>query len=129
MIGTLLVHGVGERMTRRFAGIVVGSQTLVVFFGALVAYAIGKSQGNTDHTAYLFVGIALALVCLVAAGNLRRPWGVTVGWIVQILTIASSVVVPMMLIVGVMFLALWILALSQGRKMDRLTRTYLRDHP
>lgn len=129
MIGTLLVHGVGERMTRRFAGIVVGSQTLVVFFGALVAYAIAKSQGNADHTAYLFVGIALALVCLVSAGNLRRPWGVTVGWVVQILTIASSVVVPMMLIVGVMFLALWILALAQGRKMDRLTRTYLRENP
>lgn len=120
MIGSLLVYGIGDRITRRFAGVVVGFQTLAVFFGALVAYAIAKSQGNSEHTAYLVLGLLLALLCVIAAGSLWCPWGVTLGWFVQILVIASTVIVPMMLIVGVMFLALWITALMQGGKMDRL---------
>ncbi len=121
MIGALLIHGVGERMTRRFAGIVVGSQTLVVFLGALVAWAIAKSQHDTAHTSYLVVGLVLAVLCVVAAGTLRRSWGVTLGWVVQIATVLAGVVLPMMFVVGLMFLALWVTALVQGRKMDALT--------
>lgn len=124
MIGNVLAHGVGERMTRRFAGMVVGSQTLVVFLGALVAWAIAKSQHNTAHTSYLVVGLVLAVLCIVAAGTLRRPWGVTLGWGVQLATIVAGVVLPMMFVVGVMFLALWVTALVQGRKMDALTTNY-----
>lgn len=121
MIGTLLIYGIGEKMTRRFAGIVVGSQTLVVFLGALVAWAIAKSQHNAAHTSYLVVGLVLAVLCIVASGTLRRPWGVTLGWVVEIATVLAGFVLPMMFVVGVMFLALWVTALVQGRKMDALT--------
>jgi Na+/phosphate symporter len=120
MLGNVLVHGVGERMTRRFAGMVVGSQTLVVFLGALVAWAIAKAQ-HTAHTSYLVVGLVLALLCIIAAGTLRRPWGVTLGWVVQCATLLAGIVLPMMFVVGLMFLALWVTALVQGRKMDELT--------
>ncbi|GAB3487321.1 DUF4233 domain-containing protein [Flexivirga lutea] len=121
LIGNVLVHGVGDRMTRRFAGIVVGSQTVVVFLGALVAWAIAKAQHDTAHTSYLVIGLVLAVLCVVAAGTLRRPWGVTLGWIVEIATLLAGFVLPMMFVVGVMFLALWVTALVQGRKMDALT--------
>ncbi|GGB16863.1 hypothetical protein GCM10011492_03310 [Flexivirga endophytica] len=121
MIGNLLVHGVGDRMTRRFAGLVVGSQTVVVFLGALVAWAIAKAQHDTAHTSYLVIGLVLAVLCIVAAGTLRRPWGVTLGWVVQCATLLAGFVLPMMFVVGVMFIALWVTALVQGRKMDDLT--------
>lgn len=117
--------GVQEKMTRRFAGIVIGSQSLVVFFGALVAYALAKSTGDGGHTAYLWTGIVLAVLCIVAAGSMRRPWGITLGWAIQLLTLAAAVIVPMMLVVGLVFGALWITALVQGTKMDRLTRDYV----
>ena len=129
VIGEVLVHGVGEKMTRRFAGIVVGSQTVVVFLGALVAWAIAKAQHNDAHTSYLVIGLVLALLCLVAAGTLRRPWGVTLGWIVEIATLLAGFVLPMMFVVGVMFLALWITALVQGRKMDALTAHHQEQDP
>lgn len=121
----LVLSGVREKMTRRFAGIVIGSQSLVVFFGALVAYAIAKSQGQSAHGTYLAVGCVIAVLCIVAAGSMRRPWGITLGWLIQLVTIASAVIVPMMLIVGLVFLALWITALVQGEKMDQLTRDYV----
>lgn len=120
----LIFHGVAEKMTRRFAAIVVGSQSLVVFFGALVAFAIAKAQDDGSHTGYLVVGCLLAVLCIVAAGAMRRPWGVTLGWAIQIATLAATFVVPMMFFVGLVFGALWITALVQGAKMDRLTREF-----
>lgn len=111
-------------MTRRFAGIVIGCQTVVVFLASLVAFAIARAQGETSHTAYLVVGLVLAVLCVVAAGTLRRRWGVTLGWLIEIATLAAAVIVPMLLVVGLIFLALWVTALVQGRKMDRLTHDF-----
>lgn len=124
MIGRLLVYGVGERMTRRFAAIVIGCQSVIVFFGALVAFAMARSKGESAHTTYLVVGIVFAVLCIVAAGTLRMPWGVTLGWLIEIATIVSAAVVPMMLVVGIVFLALWATALVQGRRMDQLTADF-----
>lgn len=120
----LFFYGVGEKMTRRFAAIVIGSQSLVVFFGALVAYGMAKATDDAAHTAYLVVGCVIAALCIIAAGAMRRPWGVTLGWLIELATLAATFVVPMMFFVGLVFGALWITALVQGRKMDRLTREF-----
>lgn len=120
----LFFYGVGEKMTRRFAAIVIGSQSLVVFFGALVAYGMAKATDDAAHTAYLVIGCVIAALCIIAAGAMRRPWGVTLGWLIELATLAATFVVPMMFFVGLVFGALWITALVQGRKMDRLTREF-----
>ena len=125
----MLVYGVGEKMTRRLAAVVIGCQSLVVFFGALVAFQLGRTNGEAGHSAYLIVGLVLMIACIVAAGSLRRPWGVTLGWLLQLATLASALIVPMMLVVGVIFLALWMTALVQGRKMDRLSADWAAAHP
>lgn len=121
----MLFYGVGEKVTRRLAGAVIGSQSLVVALGALVAWAQARPDGG-HHGSYLAVGGVLALLCIVAAGSLRRAWGVTLGWLLELATVASAVVVPMMAVVGVIFGALWIVALVQGAKMDRLTEEFMR---
>jgi hypothetical protein len=51
---------------------------------------------------------------------MRRPWGVTLGWVVQALTLASALVVPMMFFVGLLFLGIWVLCMVQGRRVDEL---------
>ena len=51
---------------------------------------------------------------------MRRPYGVTLGWVVQALTWASAVLVPAMIGVALVFTALWVLLLVQGGKLDRL---------
>ena len=40
-----------------------------------------------------------------------------------------KIVTPMMIPVGVIFTALWVVALNQGRKADALTDAYLAGHP
>ena len=53
------------------------------------------------------------------SGLMRRPFGITLGWVVQALTWASAVLVPAMLGVALVFTALWVLLLVQGTRVDR----------
>ena len=130
-MSALRLYGVPGKMTRRLAGVVIGTQGLAVFFGALVARSLaavnGSSTSSTFSTSiapntFLLIGSLLAVVCILDAGLLRRPWGVTVGWGLQLATLACAFVVPAMLPVGLLFGALWLTALVQGRTMDEHTR-------
>jgi hypothetical protein len=120
-----LFYGVPERMTRRFAAIVIASQGLVVFFWALVAHGLAATRGESDPGGFLLIGGVVAVLCILDAGLLRRPWGVTLGWLLQLATLAMALVVPAMVVVGLLFLALWLVALVQGRRMDALTAAFV----
>jgi Protein of unknown function (DUF4233) len=122
LLRSLPFHGVPEKMTRRFAAVVIASQGLAVFFGALVARAIAAADRQSSASTFLTLGSVIAVLCLLDAGLLRRPWGITLGWVLQLATLLSALIVPMMLIVAVLFLALWVTALVQGTNMDALTR-------
>ncbi len=117
-MSALTVYGVPGKMTRRLAGVVIGTQGLAVFFGALVARALASTK---DSNTFLLIGSLLAVLCILDAGLLRQPWGVTLGWVLQIATLACAFIVPMMLLVGLLFGALWLTALVQGRTMDEHT--------
>ena len=115
-------YGLPGTMTRRLLGAVIGTQGLAVFFGALVARGLAAAQGSHASSSFLLVGSLLGLLCISDVVLLRRPWGITVGWVLQIATLACVFVVPVMLLVGLLFGALWLTALVQGRKMDEHTR-------
>jgi hypothetical protein len=104
----VVFYGALGKFTWRMLATVLAAQGVVVFLGALVARGIASARGDATGSTWLWVGIALAVLCLLAAGLMRRPWGVTLGWLIQLLTIASAVVVPMMLLVGLLFLVLWV---------------------
>jgi hypothetical protein len=117
----LVFYGTTGKFTWRMLATVLAGQSIIIFFGALVArgVAIASSQPATAGR-YLLVGSAVAVLCVAGAGLTRKPYGVTVGWVVQLLTILSGLVVPMMFLVGLIFLALWVVSLLQGGKVDRL---------
>jgi hypothetical protein len=115
----LRLYGTTGKFTWRMLATVLGGQAVCILLGALVARgvtAVGDDPGRS--TAYLVVGFGLAALAVVAAGAMRRPWGLTLGWLVQALTLLSAVVVPMMLVVGLFFLALWITCLVKGAQID-----------
>lgn len=110
-------------MTRRLAATTLIGQGMTVFFGALVARQLEVAVDDPDGRAdvYLVGGIVLAVLCIVVSGLLRRRWGIWLGWGMQVLTLASAVVLPAMAIVAVIFGGVWWLCLSQGHKVDQLT--------
>lgn len=112
-------YGTTGKFTWRMLATVLVGQSIAVFFGALVARAVAATGPDADRsTTYLLVGSALAVLSVVAAGLLRRPFGVTLGWVVQLLALASALVVPTMLVVGLIFLALWVTCLVMGTRID-----------
>lgn len=97
---------------------VLGIEAIVV----LLATSLATSNGSVSDTALAWaVGLALMVLLLVAIGTLRRPWGLTVGWILQAVVLATSLVVGWtMLVVGGIFVVLWWLAIHNGSRVDAL---------
>lgn len=67
----------------------------------------------------LVVGVGLAVVCLLLAGMLRKPWAYTAGYAIQVAAIGLGFVIPMMFFLGAVFAALWATADFLGRKIER----------
>ena len=75
--------------------------------------------GTVDTSRALWIGVGLAVACLVTAGLLRHSWAYSVGWAIQVAAIALGLEVTAMFALGAIFLALWITAVRLGRLIDR----------
>ena len=117
----LPLYGTQGKFTFRLLAMALFGQAIILSFFALVARGNAIADDRPDDgQQLLWVGLGLALLALVASGLMRRPFGVTLGWLVQALTWASAVLVPAMIGVAVVFTALWVLLLLQGSKIDRI---------
>lgn len=92
-------------------------EVLVVGFAALVAKDLSDVSGGV----LALIAGGVAVLCVVAAGLLRSRAGYVLGWLVQVLLLVSAFWVPLMLVVALVFAALWVLALVQGSRADALT--------
>jgi thiol:disulfide interchange protein len=64
------------------------------------------------------IGVGLAVACVVVAGLVRRPFGLQLGFVVQVAAIALGVLVPMMFVLGLVFLGLYTAAYVVGGRID-----------
>jgi hypothetical protein len=97
---------------------VLAIEAIVVF----LATSLAASNGSVSNTALAWaVGLTLVVLLLLAIGTLRRPWGLTAGWILQAAVLATSLVVGWtMLVVGGVFVVLWWLAIHNGSRVDAM---------
>ncbi len=117
----LQLYGRQGKFTYRLLAMALFGQAVILSFFALVARGNAIADGRpADGQQLLWVGLGLALLALVASGLMRRPFGVTLGWVVQALTWASALLVPAMVGVALVFTALWVLLLFQGGTVDRV---------
>ncbi len=63
-------------------------------------------------------GGGAALLALVAAGTLRRPFGYPLGWATQLVGVGLGLLIATMYVVGVMFLAIWLISFILGKRLD-----------
>ncbi len=102
---------------RLLAMLVLISESLVIGFATLVA----KDLSDVPDSRVYLAGGVVALLCVLAAGLLRSRVGFLLGWLVQLLLIASAAWVPIMLVIGLGFAILWVVVLVQGSRADALT--------
>lgn len=67
----------------------------------------------------LGIGLGLAVLCVLTAGLLRRPWAYALGWAIQVAAIALGFVVGIMFVLGAIFALLWGTADGLGRRIER----------
>ena len=119
MSAPIPVVGPLGKMSRRFAAVTLFFQSFAVFFGALAARGLAHAQGDEWATTYVVAGSALAVACLVTMVVLKQGWGVTLGWVLQVVLIATGVLVPSMFVIGVLCALAWWYAVVKGGRMDR----------
>lgn len=90
-------------------------EAIMVALAIPVAYFTGAAARGAT-AAWICAG--LAVLCLIAAGLVTRPYGLIVGWTVQALIIASGFLVTSMFVLGGIFALLWWAAVHFGRRAD-----------
>lgn len=97
---------------------VLAIEAIVVFLGT----ALAASNGSVSNTGAAWAtGLILMTLLIVGLGTLGHRWGVWFGWVLQVLVLATSLVVGWtMLVIGLIFAVLWIFAVRQGRRVDAL---------
>ncbi|MFI7615308.1 DUF4233 domain-containing protein [Nonomuraea terrae] len=102
---------------RRLGASVLGMEAIVAGLVTPVAIRVGGVSPGLAVT----VGIGLAVLCVVAAGLLKKPIGYVLGSVAQVLAICTGFVVSMMFFLGAIFAALWITAILVARRVEGAT--------
>jgi hypothetical protein len=105
-----------NKANRATRGGLAGILCLEAFVVLLVPRAIAQtSEGLSGVKIGLLVAFAAVLV---ATGFLlRRPWGIAVGSVLQLVLAATVLLVPAMIIVVVFFIAIWVYLLRTRHQL------------
>jgi hypothetical protein len=102
-------------LTESLLSIVLGLEAVLVFFIALTVYGL---HALPPLEAFLG-GAILALVLAAATRVVRYPWGVWVGWALQLVLLATGILLPALYIAAAFFIAMWIFCFVRARQIDR----------
>jgi hypothetical protein len=106
------------------ASIVLSGELFVVLFAALVA----RAQSGLDGWTVLVVSLVLVVLIIAAMATMRRPpTGYVLGSLVQAALLGSAYWIHLMAVVGLIFTALWVVALVQGHKVEQIRAARLRE--
>ncbi len=100
-----------------FASTVLLLEAFVAFFGTLAVF--GLRRGEVEPGIILGVGIALTVVLVLACAVLSKPWGIALGWGLQLVLILTGFAEPTMFIVGILFAICWWYGIRAGMRIDR----------
>lgn len=103
-----------------FTQATLGLQSLAALFAVLALWGLERADAVEISPGLLWGGgLGLVLALGYATGQQRKPWGLWLGWFLQVPMLIAGVIEPAIAIIGVMFLAIWITALRLGGRIDR----------
>ncbi|MDF2443708.1 MAG: hypothetical protein JWR01_1911 [Subtercola sp.] len=95
--------------------IVLGFESVIMFLATLAVFGLKALPWPVA----LGGGAALCVLLLATIPLLGRPFGIALGWVLQLIILASAILVPLMLIVAVLFGGMWVFAVVRGGMIDR----------
>jgi Protein of unknown function (DUF4233) len=104
---------------RRLCSTVLGMEAVILLLAIVPAKVLEHIPGGTAA----MVGGGLALLAIFFAGFVgRRRWALYAGSVLQLLVIASGVMIPAMYALGAIFAALWFTGIWLARKVESAQR-------
>ena len=100
-------------------------EIIIIFIAGMTAY--GLKMAPVMHVG-ITAGVVAAL-CLLALGLAKRPIGLGLAAVVQVLLVLSGFFIPTMWFLGGVFAIIWIISVILGNKIDREKRQYMLAHP
>lgn len=100
---------------RQFTSTVLVLEAGIVLFATLVAHGLRLAPPPTVWAA----GGALMVVLLVLSRLMGQPGSYLAGSLVQLVVLAGVLLIPQMVVLGVVFGAMWVAALRLGGRIDR----------
>lgn len=91
-----------NKATRGALAAILGLEAVVTL---LVPRAIAFTTGLGLTRTLILVGLAVLMI--IAAGLLRRPFGIGLGSALQVLFVLTGILLPAMFVVGAIFAAIW----------------------
>jgi asparagine N-glycosylation enzyme membrane subunit Stt3 len=110
---------------RALSSILMAFESLVVFFATLVAFGTKVLGPSSQDAATVWaVGLTLSVLFILTPAILGKPGSYAFGWVLQIAVVFIGVWVPLMYVVGGIFLCLWIWAMVAGSTIDKARAAY-----
>ena len=108
-------------------GTVLISEVIIVYFALLVGYGLQPLPFG-----WLVAGaVVLGALCIIATATLpkkagQKGLGIALGWMIQLLILASGIVLGGLVVVAVVFGAMWAVGIYWGRRIDREATAYVK---
>lgn len=109
----------------QFTSTILLLEGVLVLFAALTAYGLQVLPAGVIWT----VAGVMFLVFVLLSRMVELPGGYVAGSIAQVLVLACGMVIPMMYLLGVVFIALWVSAYRLGARIDAERAAYDAEHP
>ncbi|MFC5434452.1 DUF4233 domain-containing protein [Microbacterium suwonense] len=114
-------------LVQKLGAVVLGFEAIVVFLAGLTVYGLKVLPAGIPDWWGIVGGAALGLAMIVLAGAIARPGAIAVGWVLQVIVLASAVLVPAIALVALVFGGMWGYATIVGARVDRRGATTMLD--
>lgn len=91
-------------------------ESVVVFFATLVAFGL---KVYPDPAAIWLVGLTIAFTLMILPAVLGRKGTYLIGWLMQLVVLSLGFWVPLMFLLGVIFLGMWTWGMIAGATIDK----------
>jgi hypothetical protein len=91
-------------------------QSVVVFFATLVGFGLHVFP---EPAVIWGVGLGLSVVLMIFPAVLGKPGTYLLGWILQVVVLSLGIWVPLMYVLGGIFLAMWAWGMIAGGTIDK----------
>ena len=111
------------------ATIVLAFESVVVFLGGLAIYGLKALPDPVEQWWGIVAGVVVAVLMILTTRVVRYPWGIGLGWSLQVVVALGAILVPSLGLVALIFGGMYGYATIKGAALDRRKAQHLAASP